>query len=159
MRARERDVKQSPLLLDVKLFGGLAFFHERCRKLEYARSFGSGEFAVVDAQHENLRKLESLGAMHGHQLHSVVRLVIFQADRAARLLVIVEVLHEFREAARIALRLPLLGEFCQARHVLAVLGAGALREFQPFVQIPEDHARASLPQRGPLLGNEFHQSP
>ena len=51
--------------------------------------------------------------MHRHQLHRVARRIFFQADRSARLREIIQILHEFRQPPRLALRLPLLHELRQ----------------------------------------------
>ena len=95
----------------MKLFFGGAFFHERSGKFKDARALRLRELVFVHAQDEDMRKLESLGAVHGHQAHGVAGGIVFEADGAAGLFEIIEILDEFGELARVALVFPLFHEF------------------------------------------------
>ena len=138
--AGQRDVKEAPLLLNVKLFGGLAFLHERGGKFECARPFGSGEFFVVYAQQKNVRKFEALRRVYGHQANRVAGHIVLQADIAASLRVVVEVFNELGKSTRLTFWLPRFGEFGETGDVFTVLLAGALRDLEPFEKVGENFA-------------------
>src|SRR5256885_12621811 len=55
--ASERDVKEAPLFLNVKLFGGLAFLHERGGEFECAPPFGGGGIFVCYSPPEKRREI------------------------------------------------------------------------------------------------------
>ena len=138
--ASERDVKEAPLFLNVKLFGGLAFLHERGGKFECARPFGGREFFVVHAQQKNVRKFEALRGVYGHQADRVAGHIVLQADIAARLRIVVEIFNEFQEGPRLTFWFPRFGEFGEAGDVLTVLLIGPLRDFEPFEKLGENFA-------------------
>src|SRR5882724_894656 len=136
--ASERDVKEAPLFLNVKLFGGLAFLHERGGKFECARPFGGGEFFVVHAQQENVRKFEALRGVYGHQADRVAGHIVLEADIAASLRIVVEVFDELDEGTRLTFWFPRFGEFGEASDIFTVLLAGPLRDFEPFEKVGEN---------------------
>ena len=136
--ASERDVKEAPLFLNVKLFGGLAFLHERGRKFECARPFGGGEFFIVHTQKENVWKFEALRGVYGHQADRVAGHIVLQADIAASLRIVFEVFDELEEGTRLTFWFPRFGEFGEAGDVLTVLLGGALRDFEPLQKVGEN---------------------
>ena len=68
-----------------------------------------------------MRKLQAFGAMNGHQLHGVARLVDFERDGAAGLLEVVEIFEEFRQRASFAFWLPVFDKLGKLVDILAVL--------------------------------------
>src|SRR5437016_13909561 len=136
--AGERDVKEAPFFLNVKLFGGLAFLHECGGKFKCARPFGGRKFLVVRAKQKNVWKFEALRGVYGHQADRVAGHIVLQADIAAGLRIVVEIFNEFRKSPRLTFWFPRFGEFGEAGDVLTVPLIGPLRDFEPFEKLGEN---------------------
>src|SRR5580692_5353745 len=109
----------------MELLCRFTFFHESGGEFEDAGAFRYWKLLVIDAQKEDLWKLEAFGSVHGHQLDGVAGEAFFQTDHAASLGIVVQILDKFGKAFSVALWFPLFGELREARDVLTVLRAGA----------------------------------
>src|SRR5712692_10751418 len=107
-RARQRHVKKPPLFLNVKVSLRQSFFHQCGWKFKKWRAISCGEGALVHAQKKDVRKLQSLCAVHGHQLDGVTGRIVFKAERSTRLFEIVEVFENLGYSARFTFGLPVL---------------------------------------------------
>ena len=81
-------------------------------------------------------EFQALRRVHGHQLHGVAGF-LFQIDRSAGLLEIVQILHKFLQALRLALRLPLAHELREPVEIFAVFGGDSGADFEGLGQFVE----------------------
>ena len=81
-------------------------------------------------------EFEALGGMHGHELHRVAHF-LFEVDRTAGLLEVIQVLDKFLQALRFALGLPLAHELREAIEVFAVFAGRGRTDFECLGEIVE----------------------
>src|SRR5579863_4581783 len=157
LRPRQRHIKQPPLLLRVVIALRQLFLHQFQRKLEQRLAISRRKRPRIHSNHKHLRKFQPFRAMHRHQLHCISRHIVIQRNRSVGLLEIIQILQKFAKLPRFAFRFPFLHEFRQPLHVLPVLPAGALRNFQPLRHIAQNLPRRPPPHRFPLFAQKFQQ--
>src|SRR5262249_31983552 len=157
LRTCERDIKQPTLFLVVKRFLRLSLFHQPCRKLEYARPLPRRELALIDAENENVRKLEPLGTVDAHELYGVAGSILFQRNRATSLIEVFRILDEFRPPTGVVFRLPRFQEFRQAVDIGAILPGTALVPFEPLKNAGKNLRGGAFVHPLALRGEKFEQ--
>ena len=151
MRPSKGYIEEAAFFLDMEIALGKLFFHQAHWKLEQRGAIPRREGVGIHAQQENVGEFQAFRAVDGHELHGVARRLVFQADAAVSLLEVFKVLQKLGQAALFGLGFPILHKLRQLVDVLAVLCAGALRNFQPFGQIGQDFASAATAHTFALL--------
>ena len=95
--------------------------------------------------------------MDGHQLDGVPRRVIFQAEDAAGLFEVFEILQKFRQTSGFAFGLPILYELAELIDIFAILRSGALRNLEPFREVGQSFTSGATTHRFALFGEEFEK--
>src|SRR5271157_4573789 len=116
--SRQRDVEQPPLLLHLKIALRLFFLHKFGGEFEHGRARPGWKMSPAQPQDEDVRKLESLGAVDRHQLHGVFREVFFEVNVAVEFVKEPKILDEIAEALVVAFLFPFFYELNESLQIL-----------------------------------------
>ncbi len=109
--ARQRHVKQTPLLKLLIIAFRLLLFQQPRREFEHRPPHARWKISLAEMQDENVGEFEPLGRVNGHQLHRVVHRLFLQENIAVGFFEEIQVIEKIMKRAAIAFLLPLLHEF------------------------------------------------